>query len=84
MKRTASRPTSSTTSRSVTKSPERLDIFTGSPPRSSFTSWQMLDVELALAAGHGRHRRLHALDVAAVIGAQTSIMWVKPRRYLLR
>ena len=38
MKRTASGPTSSTTSRKVTKSPARFDIFTGSPARSSFTS----------------------------------------------
>jgi hypothetical protein len=37
-KRTASLPTSSTTSRSVTNSPERLDIFTGSPARKRRTS----------------------------------------------
>ena len=48
MKRTASRPTSSTTSRSVTKSPERFDILTGSPPRRSFTSWQSLTSSSAL------------------------------------
>src|ERR1700733_8898440 len=42
MKRTASLPTSSTTSRKVTKSPERFDIFTGSPLRSSLTSWTIL------------------------------------------
>src|SRR5919202_534145 len=42
MKRTASWPTSSTTSRKVTKSPLRLDIFTGSPLRKSFTSWTIL------------------------------------------
>ena len=39
MKRTASGPTSSTTSRRVTKSPDRFDIFTGSPARRSLTSW---------------------------------------------
>ena len=42
MKRTASEPTSSTTSRKVTNSPERFDIFTGSPPRNSFTSCTIL------------------------------------------
>ena len=69
MKRTASRPTSSTTSRSVTKSPERFDIFTGSPPRSSRTSWQSLTSSSAAPSGDRLHRRLHPLDVAAVIGA---------------
>ena len=34
--------TSSTTSRRVTKSPLRFDIFTGSPLRSNFTSWTIL------------------------------------------
>ncbi|MNL81051.1 hypothetical protein D3C87_2080580 [compost metagenome] len=42
MKRTASRPTSSMTSRSVTKSPERFDMRTCSPLRSRRTSWQSL------------------------------------------
>ena len=42
MKRVASQPTSSTTSRSVTKSPARFDIFTGSPLRSSLTSCTIL------------------------------------------
>ena len=69
MKRTASRPTSSTTSRNVTKSPERFDIFTGSPPRRSFTSWQSLTSRSPLPSGDRLHGRLHALDVAAVIGA---------------
>ena len=35
-------PTSSTTSRSVTNSPARFDIRTGSPPRNNFTNWQSL------------------------------------------
>ena len=50
MKRTASRPTSSTTSRSVTNSPERFDIFTGSPARNSFTSCTILTSSVGLAA----------------------------------
>ena len=60
MKRTASRPTSSTTSRSVTNSPERFDIFTGSPSRNSLTSWHDLDVEL------GARRRDTALTAASM------------------
>ena len=48
MKRTASLPTSSTTSRRVTKSPERFDIFTGSPLRSSFTSCTIFTSSAAL------------------------------------
>ena len=40
MKRTEPAPTSSTTSRSVTRSPERFDMTTGSPARKSLTSWQ--------------------------------------------
>ena len=39
MKRTTSLPTSSITSRSVTKVPARLDIFTGSPFFIRWTSW---------------------------------------------
>ena len=42
MKRTTSLPTSSTTSASVTKLPERLDILTGSPSRNSRTIWTSL------------------------------------------
>ena len=48
MNRTASEPTSSTTSRSVTKSPERFDIFTGSPLRNSRTSCTTLTSSAAL------------------------------------
>ena len=69
MKRTASRPTSSTTSRSVTKSPDRFDIFTGSPARSRRTSCTILTSSSACAAADRLHRRLHALDVAAMVGA---------------
>ena len=50
MKRVASRPTSSTTSRRVTKSPERLDIFTGSPLRSRRTSWHSFTSSAACPA----------------------------------
>ena len=50
MNRTASEPTSSTTSRKVTKSPERFDIFTGSPWRSSRTSCTILTSSVALPA----------------------------------
>ena len=39
MNRTTSLPTSLTTSARVTKSPARLDIFTGSPARNSRTIW---------------------------------------------
>src|SRR5512138_3846035 len=39
MNRVASRPTSSTTSRSDTTVPARFDIFTASPPRVRFTIW---------------------------------------------
>ena len=69
MKRTASAPTSSTTSRKVTKSPERFDILTGSPARIRRTSWQSRTSSVRLAARERRHRRLHALDIAAVVGA---------------
>src|SRR5262249_19639383 len=31
--------------------------------------WDDLDVEVGLTAAHGPHRRSHALDVAAVVGA---------------
>ena len=48
MKRTTSAPTSSTTSRRVTNSPERFDIFTGSPARSSLTSWMTFTSSVAL------------------------------------
>ena len=63
------RPTSSTTSRKVTNSPARFDIFTGSPARSSRTSWTSFTSSAALPPAHRFHRRLHALDVAAVVGA---------------
>ena len=69
MNRTASEPTSSTTSRKVTKSPERFDIFTGSPLRNSLTSCTIFTSSAALPRGDGLDRGLHALDVAAVIGA---------------
>ena len=49
MKRTASRPTSSTTSRSVTNSPDRFDIFTSTPARISFTSCTILTSSSALS-----------------------------------
>ena len=49
MKRTASRPTSSTTSRSVTNSPDRFDIFTSTPARSQLHELHDLDVELGAA-----------------------------------
>ncbi len=39
--RAASTPTASTRSSSVMIVPARLDIFTGSPSRSRFTSWPM-------------------------------------------
>ena len=70
MKRTESAPTSSTTSRSVIRSPERFDMRTGSPLRKSFTSWQKLDFQGRLAVAHRRHGRLHPLLVAAMVDAQ--------------
>src|SRR6266404_5376490 len=68
MKRTASTPTSSTTSRRVTKSPDRLDIFTGAPPRNRFTI-EDYSVQVGLAATDRVDRGLHSLDVTAMIGA---------------
>ena len=41
MNRTTSFPTRSTTSRSVTNVPARLDIFTGRPPSERLTRLQM-------------------------------------------
>ena len=70
MKRTGSRPTSSTTSRSVTKVPARFDMRTGSPARNSFTSWHTLMSRLGLAVRERRDGGLHARDVAGVIGAE--------------
>ncbi len=70
MKRTTPAPTSSTTSRRVTNVPARLDIFTGSPPRNSRTSWHTFTSRLALASAHRLDRRLQALHIARVIGAQ--------------
>ena len=69
MKRTTSLPTSSTTSRSVTKLPERLDILAGAPWRISLTIWQSLTSSSDCAVGQRRHGRLHALDVTPVVGA---------------
>src|SRR6516162_1852652 len=66
MKRTASLPTSSTTSRKVTKSPARFDIFTGSQESDELDDF---DVERGLLAGDRLHCGLHALDIAAMVGA---------------
>src|SRR4029079_14368377 len=83
MNRTASEPTSSTTSRSVTKSPECFDIRTCSPLRNRRTSCTTLTSSAALPPlrahltsrravppADALPRRLHALDVAAVVGAE--------------
>jgi hypothetical protein len=69
MKRTASEPTSSTTSRRVTNSPERFDIFTGSPSRNRRTSCTILTSSAALPAVTALTAACIALDIAAVIGA---------------
>src|SRR4030095_12642685 len=60
MKRTTSLPTSFTTSASVTKSPARFDIFTGSPPPAT---------RAARPVGHGVHGRLTTFDGAGVVSA---------------
>src|SRR5580698_9215372 len=65
MKRTASTPTSSTTSRNVTKSPERFDIFTGSPARISRTSWHSRTSSVAPDVDEAQKT---AIDLALVIG----------------
>ena len=69
MKRKTSLPTSSTTSRNVTKVPARFDMRTGCALVEQVHQLADLDVERRGAVGHRLHRRLHALDVAAVIGA---------------
>ena len=69
MKRTASRPTSSTTSRKRDKFAGRFDIFTGSPARNSRTSCTSLTSRSASPPLTRLDGRLHAFDVAAVIGA---------------
>src|SRR5467141_2478178 len=66
MKRTGSLPTSSTTSRSVTNSPARFDIFTGAPPRNSFTSCTILTSRSAVGAlviGRTKQRLLAILPI---------------------
>ena len=70
MKRTALGPTSSTTSRRVTKSPERFDIVTGSPPRKSRTSWQNRMSRLASPPLIAVTAAFMRFGVAAMIGAE--------------
>ena len=69
MKRTASRPTSSTTSRKRDEVPGPLRHFDRLAGAQQLHKLDELDVELGLAVAQRRHRRLHALDVAAVVGA---------------
>ena len=69
VKRTTSGPTSSSRSRKVTNVPARLDMRTSSPLRSTRTSWQSFTSSAPLPLGDGADRRLHALDVAAMVGA---------------
>ena len=47
MKRAASAPTSLTTSARVSKVPARVDMLTGLPPWSRFTSWMSTTSKLS-------------------------------------
>ena len=61
MKRKTSLPTSSMTSRKVTKVPARFDIRTGYALVEQIDQLAKLDVEGRRPVGHRPHRGLHAV-----------------------